>query len=114
MNKDNLKIKLPEGSKGKYKVHDVLHYSDRNGPRVLTLIHDISADAEGYLVRMYTSRQENDEIILDYELEAYTFLSHESAVSFANRLPTLTVLELLMIQSGYDFESMQEVSDILQ
>lgn len=107
MTKDNLKIELPEASPGHYKVHDVLHSSDSDGPSVLILIHDLSSVAEGYVVRLYTSRQENDEVIFDHELEAFALPSYESAVSFANRLPKLTAIELLMMQRENNFISMQ-------
>ncbi|WKA59262.1 hypothetical protein QWY16_03660 [Planococcus shenhongbingii] len=49
-------------------------------------------------------KEENDDLIVDFELEAFACPSHDAALLFANRLPHLTALELLMIQNGYDFE----------
>ncbi|MET3655538.1 hypothetical protein [Sporosarcina psychrophila] len=48
----------------------------------------MSADDVVHVVRGYMSRQENDEFIFDFELEA---------CAFANRLLSLTALELLMV-----------------
>lgn len=45
----------------------------------------MSADGVGHVVRVNTSRQENDEFIFDFEIEAFAFPSHESAVLFANQ-----------------------------
>ncbi|MFD1929208.1 hypothetical protein ACFSFY_14290 [Sporosarcina siberiensis] len=102
---DNLKIELPEEGPEHYQVHNVLHSSNSDGPSVLILIHDLSAVAEGYIVRVYSSRQENDEEIFDHDLAAFALPTYESAVSFANRLPKLTAIELLMMQREHDFES---------
>jgi len=105
MTKDTLKIELPEGAPGQYQVHNVLHSANSKGSSVLILIHDLSAVAEGYVVRVYASRQENDEVIFDHELKAFALPSYESAVSFANRLPKLTVIELVMMQKENEFLS---------
>jgi len=74
----------------------------------------MSADAVGHVVRVYMSREEKHELIFDFELEAFAFPSHASAVLFANRLPSLTTLELLMVQNGCDFELMTGNPRILQ
>ncbi|WP_438315578.1 hypothetical protein [Sporosarcina sp. FA9] len=103
MTKDNLKNELLKGGLGQYKIHGVMHSSDHNGPSVLTLIQDMSAVSAGYIVGVYMSRQENEEVIFDNELEIFPFLSHEATVSFANRLPNRTAIELLMMQKGNDF-----------
>ncbi|MBO0589481.1 hypothetical protein [Sporosarcina sp. E16_8] len=114
MTKKSFDLKLPEGLPGEYKVHDVLLCPAINDARVLTMIHDMSADGMGHIVRVYMSRQEKDDFVFDFELEAFVFPSHESAVSFANRLPSLTALELLMVQNGYDYELMEGNPRILQ
>ncbi len=114
MTQNNSKLVLPDSLQGEMKVHDVLHCPDMDGASVLTMIHDMTADALGHVVRVYMLRQENDELIVDFELEAFAFPSHESAVLFANRLPKLTALELLMVQNGYDFELMKGNPRILQ
>ena len=114
MTKNSFKLELPEGLSGEYIIHDVLHSPGISDAKVLTVIHDMSADGVGHVVRVYMSRQENDEFVFDFELEAFAFPSHQSAVLFANRLPSLTALELLMVQSGYDFELMDGNPRILQ
>jgi len=114
MAKDNFKLILPEWLVGEYKIHDVLNRPGISEAKVMTVIHDMSADGVGHVVRVYASRQENDELIFDFELEAFAFPSHDSAVAFANRLPSLTALELLMVQNGYDFELMEGKPRILQ
>ncbi|MBO0589053.1 hypothetical protein [Sporosarcina sp. E16_8] len=114
MTKNNFKRGLPEDLPGEYEVHGVYHCPAMSDAKVLTLIHDMSADDAGHVVRVYMSREENDEFIFDFELEAFAFPSYESAVAFANRLPSLTALELLMVQNGYDFESMTGNPPILQ
>ena len=110
MTKNNFKLELPED----YKIHDILNGPGVSDAKVMTVIHDMSADGVGHIVRVYMSREENDELIFDFELEAFAFPSHDSAVAFANRLPSLTALELLMVQSGYDFELMEGNTRILQ
>ena len=105
MTKDNLKSELPEEEPKHYQVHNVLHSEDSDGPSVLILIHDLSAVGEGYIVRVYSSRQENDEEIFDQDLAAFTLPTYESAVSFANRLPKLAAIELLMMQRECDYAS---------
>jgi len=114
MTENNFKLLLPEGLVGEYKIHDVLNHPSISDAKVLTLIHDMSADGVGHVVRVYMSRKENDGLIFDFELEAFAFPSHDSAVAFANRLPSLTALELLMVQNGYDFELMEGKPRILQ
>lgn len=85
-----------------------------DGVNVLTMIHDMTADAVGHVVRVYMLMEERDELVVDFELEAFSFPSHEAAVSFANRLPNLTAIELLMIQNGYDFKLMKGNSKMFQ
>lgn len=114
MTKNNFKLELPVGLTGEYKIHDVLNGPGISNGKVLTVIHDMSADGVGHVVRVYMSRQENDELIFDFEIEAFAFPSHDSAVAFANQLPSLTAIELLMVQSGYDFELMDGNTRILQ
>jgi len=110
MTNNNFKL----GLQGVYEVYDILHCPALNDSKVLTVIHDMSADGVGHVVRVYMSRQENDEFVFDFELVAFAFPSHESAVLFANRLPSLTALELLMVQNGYDFELMEGNPRVLQ
>ena len=114
MTKNNFKLELPEGLLGEYKIHDILNGPGISDGKVLTVIHDMSAEGVGHVVRVYMSRQENDGFVFDFELEAFAFPSHNSAVAFANRLPSLTELELLMVQSGYDVELMEGSPRILQ
>jgi len=104
MTENNHKLVLPEGLQAEMEVHDVFICPGMDGASILTMIHDQSADAVGYVLRIYMLKEENDDLLVDFELEAFACPSRDAAVLFANRLPHLTALELLMIQNGYNFE----------
>jgi len=114
MTTNTLKLVLPDHLQEEMEFHEVLHCAGADGASVLIMIHDMSADDQGHAVRTYMLEQENDEFIVHFELEAFAFPSHESAVLFANRLPSLSALELLMIQNGYDFKLMEGNPFVLQ
>jgi len=114
MSENNLKFVIPEDLLEEMRVHDIFVCPGMGGASVLTMIQDLSADALGHVLRVYLLKEENHELIVDFELEAFKCPSHHAAVLFANRLPHLTALELLMIQNGYDFELRTEDPLILQ
>lgn len=81
------------------KIHDVLVNSDITGPAVLIVIHDLSSKVIPYAVRLYALEFEfeDQEFYPQYEIEAFSFDSHDEALKFANRVMTMSAIEMLII-----------------
>lgn len=104
MLESNIKLVLPKELQEEMELHELLVQPDADDSGILIMIHDLSKDTTGYVVRVYQLSKVNEEFFVDAELEAFAFPNHEAAVSFANRIPGMTAMEMLMIISGNKIE----------
>ncbi|WP_203248508.1 hypothetical protein [Sporosarcina beigongshangi] len=104
MLKSDIKLALPKALQEEMVLHELLVQPDAGDIGILVMIHDLSADATGYVVRVYLLGKVDGEFKVHDELEAFAFPDHEAAVSFANRLRSMTALELLIIMNGHGNE----------
>ena len=83
----------------KIEIHELIMSSE--GPAMLIIIHDISPVASGHVVRLFSLMgvEENNEYFIDKEIEAFSFPKNDSAVEFADRLLTMSALEMLNIMA---------------
>lgn len=114
MMENELNLVLPESLRKEMKVHAIFQYPGVDDLSVLAMLHDMSVDKVGHVVRLYMMRRENDELLVELELEAFAFPDEETAVLFAIRVPNMTALEILMIQGGNNFALESNTTNILQ
>ena len=83
----------------KVEVHKLIMSTE--GPVMLIIIHDISPVANRHVVRLYTlmGDEENNEYVNDKEVDSFSFTNEDTAVEFANRLLTMSALEMLNIMA---------------
>jgi hypothetical protein len=110
----NLNLVFPDGFLKEMEVQEVLYSPESGNAHVLIMLHDMSQSNEGYVVRTYMLKKVKEGLLVDAELEAFAFPVRETAVSFGKRLPTLTGIEMLMLQNGYEIRTDNSTPYILQ
>lgn len=89
---------------------DLIVNSDGGQPTVLIMIQDHSPEMISHTLRLYKLKGENGGFVIDYEIKAFEFPTHETAVSFSKRLLDMKAIEILSIIA----EKSQPVPPILQ
>ena len=79
------------------EVHEICISENGQGPAVLIIIQNTYPEVISHVVRLYSLIRKPTEFSIDNEIEAFGFLNRESAITFANRLPTMSAFEILMI-----------------
>ncbi|QUW21425.1 hypothetical protein JSQ81_16730 [Sporosarcina sp. Marseille-Q4063] len=79
----------------KVEVHELIMSTE--GPVMVIIIHDISPVANLHVVRLFTlmGEEENNEYFIDMEVDSFSFTNEDTAVEFADRLLTMSALEML-------------------
>ncbi|WP_172370101.1 hypothetical protein [Sporosarcina jiandibaonis] len=93
----NLNLSWLSGEK--IEIHELIMSSE--GPAMLIVIHDNSPAASRYVVRLFTlmGEEENNEYFIDKEIDAFSFPNNDIAVEFADRLLTMSAIEMLNIMA---------------
>jgi hypothetical protein len=96
---EEVKLNLGWLSGEKVEVHELIMSSQ--GPLMLIIIHDISPAASHHVVRLFTlmGEEEKNEYFIDKEIDAFSFPNNDIAVEFADRLLTMSAIEMLNIMA---------------
>lgn len=92
--KRNVNLNLEELPGEKMEIHELLIGKD--GEANLIVIQDISPGDISHVVRLYSLKIENNEHVIDDQIEGFAFPSYEEATEFADRLPEMSAINLLM------------------
>lgn len=94
MLKNNVNLNLGELPGEKMEIHELLIGKD--GEANLIVIQDISPGDISHVVRLYSLKIENNEHIVNDQIEGFAFPNYEKALEFADRLPEMSAIDLLM------------------
>jgi hypothetical protein len=96
---EEVKLNLGWLSGDKVEIHELIMSSE--GPIMVIIIHDISPAARGHVVRLFTlmGHEENNEYFIDKEVDSFSFTNEDTAAEFADRLLTMSALEMLNIMA---------------
>ena len=60
----------------------------------------MSPEIVSHVVRLYTLKNKGVKLAIDTEFEAFAFTNYREATLFANRLPTMSAIEILIIMDN--------------
>lgn len=81
----------------KMVICELILNADGNIPLAVIMLHDMSPEPVSHAVRLYTLKENDANFVIHTEIEAFSFFTKEEAIDFANRLPKMSALEILMI-----------------
>ena len=105
---NDLKLNLGDIAGKNMEAHNFI--SGRDGREAIIMIHDISLGKTSHVVRLYALKKEKGELVIDGQIDSFSFRSYEAAVEFANELPEMPAFELLMLFKQKQIEAFAGVN----